>query len=63
MYALCPAAVFEFVHNGHVDGLAVALIVAAFWVAIAPGDRPASPARDVAVGLLMPVFKISSTLG
>jgi len=53
LYALCPAAVFEFVHNAHVDGLAVALLVAAFVVAVPPGKKPPSAARDVAVGLLI----------
>lgn len=53
LYALCPAAVFEFVSNAHVDGLAVALLLAAFVVAI-PRDR-GSPSvwRDVAVGVLI----------
>jgi hypothetical protein len=53
LYALCPAAVFEFVHNAHVDGLAVALLVAAFVVAVPPDEKPASVGRDVAVGLLI----------
>lgn len=53
LYAMCPAAVFEFVHNAHVDGLAVALVVAAFVVALPPGEKTASAARDVAVGLLI----------
>ena len=53
LYALCPAAVFEFVHNAHVDGLAVALMVGAFVVALPPGEKPPSAARDVAVGLLI----------
>src|SRR5437016_5406746 len=38
LYALSPAAVFEIVHNAHVDGLAVALMVAAFVVALPPGE-------------------------
>ncbi|TMK87721.1 MAG: DUF2029 domain-containing protein, partial [Actinobacteria bacterium] len=53
LYALCPAAVFEFVHNAHVDGLAVAFMVAALVVAVPPDEKPASAARDVAVGLLI----------
>lgn len=64
LYALCPAPVVEFVNNAHVDGLAVAMVVAAFVVAVGPsiadGRRPARPAssrsaayRDVAVGLLL----------
>jgi hypothetical protein len=53
LYALCPAPVFEFVHNGHVDGLAVALLLAAFWVAVAPRGGHASTRRDVAMGLLI----------
>jgi hypothetical protein len=53
LYALCPAAVFEIVHNAHVDGLAVALMVAAFVVAVPPGEKRASAWRDVSVGLLI----------
>ncbi len=33
LYALCPAPVLEIVNNGHVDGLAIALTVAALIVA------------------------------
>ena len=33
LYALCPAPVLEFVNNGHVDGLAILLSVAALVVA------------------------------
>ncbi|MBV8159486.1 MAG: DUF2029 domain-containing protein, partial [Acidimicrobiia bacterium] len=57
LYALCPAAVFELVHNAHVDGLAVALVFAAFWVAVPPGpagrDASSGAWRDVGVGLLL----------
>ncbi|MBV8234826.1 MAG: DUF2029 domain-containing protein [Acidimicrobiia bacterium] len=53
LYALCPAAVFEFVHNAHVDGLAVTLLIGAFCVAIPPARRAPSAWRDVAVGLLI----------
>ena len=58
LYALCPAPVLEFVNNGHVDGVAVALTAAAFAVAARPGSSArwrAGPARDVAVGLLLGV--------
>jgi hypothetical protein len=68
LYALSPAPVFEFVNNGHVDGLALTFVVAAFAVAPFVVARPVSagiragvrrwalgPAvgRDVAVGLLI----------
>lgn len=38
LYALCPAPVLENVNNGHVDGLAILLSLAAFVLASAP-DR------------------------
>src|SRR5205807_9540184 len=38
LYALCPGAVFEFVHNAHVDGLAVVLMVCSFVVAAPSGE-------------------------
>jgi hypothetical protein len=56
VYALCPAPVFEFVHNGHVDGLAVVLLLGAFVIAIPRSGKPVAlptAARDVAVGLLI----------
>jgi len=53
LYALCPAAVFEFVHNAHVDGLAVTLLLAAFVVAVPRGGRSSSVWRDIGVGLLI----------
>ncbi len=34
LYALCPFPVVEAVNNGHVDGLAALLIVAALWAAL-----------------------------
>ncbi len=57
LYALCPVAVLELVNNGHVDGVAIALMLAALIVA-RPPPRPArllrsQLARDVAVGLLI----------
>src|SRR5207247_1391458 len=45
--------VFEFVHNAHVDGLAVSLLLAAFVVAIPPGGRRPSAWRDVGTGVLI----------
>jgi hypothetical protein len=36
LYALCPAPVLEIVNNGHVDGLAIALSLAALTVATRP---------------------------
>jgi hypothetical protein len=38
LYALCPAPVLEIVNNGHVDGLAILLALAALIVASAPGE-------------------------
>ena len=52
LYALCPVPVLEVVNNGHVDGLAVLFIVAAFAVVAAFDDRRAV-ARDVATGVLI----------
>ena len=57
LYALAPVPALELVNNGHVDGLAVALMVTALIVA-RPPPRPvrllrSSAARDVVVGLLI----------
>ncbi len=49
LYALSPVPVFEIVNNGHVDGLAIALVVAA--LALSTGT--ASVRRDVGIGLLI----------
>jgi hypothetical protein len=38
LYALCPAPVLEIVNNGHVDGLAILLSLAALTVASPPVD-------------------------
>ena len=63
LYALCPAPVLEIVNNGHVDGLAILLAVAALAVAAPPrtGPDPASGAGSAAVaasatGCAAPVF-------
>jgi hypothetical protein len=54
LYALSPLPVLEFVNNGHVDGLAVALIVGALAVAAErPSSQSAQTRRDVAFGLLI----------
>jgi hypothetical protein len=56
LYALCPVPALEFVNNGHVDGLAVAFIVAAFVVAADPhawSRHRSRPGRDLAVGVLL----------
>jgi hypothetical protein len=47
LYALSPAPVLEVVNNGHVDGLAILLSVAALIVASPPADRAGGwpPAR------------------
>ena len=55
LYALAPFPVLEFVNNGHVDGLAVALMVGALAVA-APArapDRRDGARVDVLLGLLI----------
>lgn len=44
LYALCPAPVLEIVNNGHVDGLAVLLVVVALLLA---------PRHDAAAGALV----------
>ena len=41
LYALCPAPVLEIVNNGHVDGLAILLALAALVVASPPDRRHA----------------------
>jgi hypothetical protein len=51
LYALCPAPVLEIVNNGHVDGLAILLSVAALAVASPPAAQQISghivpPERD-----------------
>ncbi|MEW6471317.1 MAG: glycosyltransferase family 87 protein [Actinomycetota bacterium] len=58
LYALCPAPVLEIVNNGHVDGLAILLSVAALTVASPPADRPGRwslPQRELAAGVLVGV--------
>lgn len=52
LYALSPAPVLEVVNNGHVDGLAVLLLVAALAV-VAPGPASTTRRRGVAAGLLV----------
>ena len=57
LYGLCPAPVVEIVNNGHVDGLAIPLIVAALIV-LAPRPRggrygAALSWRDVAAAALI----------
>ena len=57
LYALCPAPALELANNGHVDGVAVALMLAALVVA-RPPPRPSpllrsSAVRDVVVGFLI----------
>ncbi|MDP9075017.1 MAG: glycosyltransferase 87 family protein, partial [Actinomycetota bacterium] len=56
LYALCPAPVIELVNNGHVDGLAIALMVASLVVVAAPtpgSGRLGPVARDVVFGALV----------
>ena len=51
-YALCPAPVLEIVNNGHVDGLAILLGVAALFAA--SGASAQAPARrEMLAGLLV----------
>ena len=56
LYGLCPAPVLEIVNNGHVDGLAIALSLAALTVATPPlgGHRRLTGAqRELAAGALV----------
>lgn len=57
LYALSPAAVLEIVNNGHVDGLAILLAVAAFVAGAPPTStaRPVAPhgGREWAAGALL----------
>ena len=56
LYGLCPAPVLEIVNNGHVDGLAILLSLAAVTVAAPPVDgrrRLTGGQRDVAAGVLV----------
>jgi len=48
LYALCPAPVLEIVNNGHIDGLAILLVVAALAVAGPANDSPADDSPDTA---------------
>jgi hypothetical protein len=50
LYALSPAPVFELVNNGHVDGLAILLLLGALVVVAPPYRRSWS---DLAAGLLI----------
>ncbi|HEV8625368.1 MAG TPA: glycosyltransferase 87 family protein [Acidimicrobiia bacterium] len=51
LYALCPAPVLEIVNNGHVDGLAIGLAVAAFVVA--DSSRQPASRRELLAGALL----------
>jgi hypothetical protein len=53
LYALCPAPVLEIVNNGHVDGLAILLSLAALVVAAGGGDGERLAWREYAVGGLV----------
>ena len=56
LYALCPAPVLEIVNNGHVDGLAILLALAALTVASPPVDRDSrlsASRRDLVAGALV----------
>jgi hypothetical protein len=48
LYALSPAPVLEIVNNGHVDGLAILLMVGAMAVLV-----PRTPWRDIVAGALI----------
>ena len=54
LYALSPAPVLEIVNNGHVDGLAIVLVLAAL-IAIAPGTRQPAVRRQYVFGALIGV--------
>ena len=56
LYALCPAPVLEIVNNGHVDGLAILLSLAALTLAAPPVDgrrRLTGGQREIAAGALV----------
>jgi hypothetical protein len=55
LYALCPAPVVDVVNNGHVDGLAIFLVVAALLIVEPPvlRSRLGPVGRDLAVGALI----------
>jgi hypothetical protein len=56
LYALCPAPVLEVVNNGHVDGLAVVLSLAALTVASRPATgeaRLSARSRELVAGGLV----------
>jgi hypothetical protein len=56
LYGLCPAPVLEIVNNGHVDGLAILLSLAALTLASPPVDgrgRLTTQQRDVVAGVLV----------
>jgi glycosyl transferase family 87 len=46
LYALCPAPVLEIVNNGHVDGLAILLALAAFVIASPPAPEVTGAADE-----------------
>ena len=50
LYALCPVPVLEVVNNGHVDGLAIALLVGALTAAAGSTHQTR---REIIVGLLL----------
>jgi hypothetical protein len=52
LYALSPAPALEIVNNGHVDGLATMLVMAAL-VVMAPGETPATRWREAAAAALI----------
>jgi hypothetical protein len=56
LYALCPAPVLEIVNNGHVDGLAIVLSVAALTIAsptVAGRARLSGGRRELVAGALV----------
>ncbi len=55
LYALCPAPVLEIVQNGHVDGFAIALVVASLVVVAPAREGPRRPPgwRQLLTGALV----------
>jgi hypothetical protein len=56
LYALCPAPVLEIVNNGHVDGLAILLSLAALTVATPPVEgrcRLSGAQREIVAGAVV----------
>ena len=63
LYALSPAPVLDIVNNGHVDGLAVALVVAALLVAGRRRDRPEWAGALIGAAALVKLYPLVLVAG